>query len=212
MRWRQPRSDLVRMEWSIQDRENDMKAVLLEGQDITFDCAVVSTTHPPCNIVWKVDGRRTYDHEEQMVEIDGWERHLSGRFKLTNISKEMDGMGITCAYSKLRYADSIESILRVFSLNIEAPNENACVECKGNVKLVFKESIQKSPAESNVDKKIKEKIKALTKVNDITVDTSGYSVLAPANEIFKNPYISSMSPTITVGGKKVTNCECGLRN
>ena len=84
-------------------------------------------------------------------------------------------------------------------MNIEASKE-ACEQCEGDVRLVFKESIQKSPAESTVDERIRAKIKDLTKVNTITVDASGYSVQASASEIVKNPAISSMRPTISVDG------------
>jgi len=207
MKWGQ-NPDLVDEVDKIQGRENNKMAVVMQGEDIRLECRVTATSDPPENIVWKIDGRRTNDHEQQMKETDEDDVHLKGHLELKNITNDMDGKTVTCAYSKGRYADSIEIILRVFSLNIEA-SEEACKECRDdtNVKLVFKESIQKSPAESTVDKRIRAKIEVLTKENNITVNTSGYSVSAPASILMK-PDIIALTPTISVDGEQVPSCEC----
>jgi len=208
MKWG-PNPDLVDEVDKIQGRENNKMAVVMQGEDIRLECRVTATSDPPKNIVWKIDGRKTNDHEQQMVEKDEDDVHLKGHLELKNITKDMDGKTVTCAYSKGRYADSIEVILRVFSLNIEA-SEKACKECRDdtNVKLVFKESIQKSPAESTVDERIKAKIKDLTKADDIiTVNTYGYSVSAPAS-ILKDPAVTALTPTISVDGEQVQTCKC----
>jgi len=208
MKWG-PDPDLVDEVDKIQGRENNKMAVVMQGQDITFECRVTFTTDPPKNIVWKIDGRITNDHEEQKEETDEDDVHIKGHLKLSNITKDMDGKTVTCAYSKGRYGDSIEAILRVFSLNIEASKE-ACDECKDNVELVFKESLQKSPAESTVDKRIKAKISDLTKVkvNDIFVNQSGYSVSAPASKTLNNPDVTALTPTVSVEGRQVSQCKC----
>jgi len=207
MKWG-PHADLVDEVDKIQGRENNKMAVVMQGQDIRFECRVTFTTDPPKNIVWKIDGRITNDHEEQKEEKDEDDVHIKGHLKLSNITKDMDGKTVTCAYSKGRYGDSIEAILRVFSLNIEASKE-ACDECKDNVELVFKESLQKSPAESTVDKRIKAKISDLTKVEvkDIFANQSGYSVSAPASKILNNPDVTALTPTISVDGREV-KCQC----
>jgi len=211
MKWG-PHADLVDEVDKIQGRENNKMAVVMQGQDIRFECRVTFTTDPPKNIVWKIDGRITNDHEEQKEETDEDDVHIKGHLKLSNITKDMDGKTVTCAYSKGRYGDSIEAILRVFSLNIEASKE-ACDECKDNVELVFKESLQKSPAESTVDKRIKAKISDLTKVKviDIFVNQSGYSVSAPASKTLNNPAVTALTPTVSVDGRQVSQsqCQCG---
>jgi len=210
MKWG-PHADLVDEMGKIQVRENNKMAVVMQGQDITFECRVTFTTDPPKNIVWKIDGRIINDHEKQEVKTDEDDVHIKGHLKLSNITKDMDGKTVTCAYSKGRYGDSIEAILRVFSLNIEASKE-ACDECKDgvDVKLVFKESLQKSPAESTVDERIKAKISDLTnvKVKDIVVSQSGYSVSAPASKSLNDPHLTAMSPTVSVDGRQVSQCQC----
>merc|ERR1719244_365576 len=189
-------------------------AVVIQGQDLIFECRVTFTTDPPKNIVWKIDGRITNDHEEQKEETDEDDVHIKGHLKLSNITKDMDGKTVTCAYSKGRYGDSIEAILRVFSLNIEA-SKKACDECKdgADVNLVFKESLQKSPAESTVDKRIKAKISDLAKVEvkDIDPSSSGYSVSAPASKILNNPDVTAVTPTVSVDSRQVSQsqCQCG---
>jgi len=207
MKWGQ-NPDLVDEVDKIQGRENNKMAVVMQGEDIRLECRVTATSDPPENIVWKIDGRRTNYHEQQIKETDEDDVHLKGHLELKNITNDMDGKTVTCAYSKGRYADSIEIILRVFSLNIEAPEE-ACKECRDdtNVKLVFKESIQKSPAESTVDERIKAKIKDLTKASNITANTSGYSVSASAS-LLMNPAITALTPTISVDGNQVETCQC----
>jgi len=207
MKWG-PNPDLVDEVDKIQGRENNKMAVVMQGEDIMLECRVTATSNPPENIVWKIDGRRTKDHKDQKEETDEDDVHLKGHLELKNITNDMDGKTVTCAYSKGRYADSIEIILRVFSLNIEA-SEEACKECRDdtNVKLVFKESIQKSPAELTVDKRIKAKIEDLTKENYITADTSGYTVSASASILMK-PDIIALSPTISVNDNQVQKCQC----
>jgi len=207
MKWG-PNPDLVDEVDKIQGRENNKMAVVMQGEDIMLECRVTATSNPPENIVWKIDGRRTKDHKDQKEETDEDDVHLKGHLELKNITNDMDGKTVTCAYSKGRYADSIEIILRVFSLNIEA-SEEACKECRDdtNVKLVFKESIQKSPAESTVDERIKAKIKDLTKASNITANTSGYSVSASAS-LLMNPAITALTPTISVDGEQVQECQC----
>jgi len=207
MKWGQ-NPDLVDEVDKIQGRENNKMAVVMQGEDIRLECRVTATSDPPENIVWKIDGRRTNYHEQQIKETDEDDVHLKGHLELKNITNDMDGKTVTCAYSKGRYADSIEVILRVFSLYIEA-SEKACKECREdtNVKLVFKESIQKSPAESTVDKRIKAKIEDLTKKNGITGNTDGYPVSAPAS-ILMNPDIIALTPTISVDGEQVQTCQC----
>jgi len=208
MKWG-PDPDLVDEVDKIQGRENNKMAVVMQGQDITFECRVTFTTDPPKNIVWKIDGRIINDHEKQIEETDEDDVHIKGLLKLSNITKDMDGKTVTCAYSKGRYGDSIEAILRVFSLNIEASKE-ACDECKDNVDVVFKESLQKSPAETTVDERIRAKISDFTKVEvkDIVVSASGYSVSAPASKILNNPAVTAMTPTVSVDGIKVSQCQC----
>merc|ERR1719233_299151 len=184
----------------------------MPGEDIRLECRVTFTSDPPSKIVWKIDGA-TADGEEQIAESDGDVVFIKGHLKLNNITKNMDENRVTCEYSKGRYGNSIEAILRVFSLNIDA-SRGTCDECKGDVKLVFKENNLKSPAESTVDERLKAKIKEVTKVkdiDDISVDESGYSVSAPISETLNNPAVAALTPTLSVGGEQVTKCQCEER-
>merc|ERR1719431_538103 len=181
----------------------------MQGEDIVLECRVTFTSNPPSKIVWKIDGAIT-DGEEQIVESDGDVVFIKADLKLNKITKDMDENRVTCEYSKGRYGNSIEAILRVFSLNIEASRET-CDECKGNVKLVFKENNQKSPAESTVDKRLRAKIENVTKVSEITVDESGYFVSAPASETLNNPAVAALTPTVSVDGGTVDKCQCEQR-
>merc|ERR1719431_518336 len=184
----------------------------MQGEDIKLECRVTFTSNPPSKIVWKIDGAIT-DGEEQIVESDGDVVFIKAHLKLNKITKDMDENRVTCEYSKGRYGNSIEAILRVFSLNIEA-SRKTCDECKGNVKLLFKENNQKGPAESTVDERLRAKIKnvtqGLTEVK-ITVEESGYSVIAPVSKTLNNPAIAVLTPTVSVGGEQVTKCQCEQR-
>merc|ERR1712212_178226 len=179
----------------------------MPGENIKLECRVTFSSDPPSKIVWKIDGAIT-DGEEQIVESDGDVVFIKGHLKLNNITKNMDENRVTCEYSKGRYGNSIEAILRVFSLNIEA-SKGTCDECKGVVKLVFKENNLKSPAESTVDERLKAKIEDLTKVSKITADKSGYSVSAPISKTLTNPAVAALTPTVSVnGGQQEDKCQC----
>merc|ERR1719481_1339715 len=148
----------------------------MHGESIKFVCTVTSTSDPPSNIIWKVDGQATDPDKKQNQETSEGVVDIQGHLTL-DITEEMDDETVTCEYSKDRFGDHIEAKLRVFTLKIE-PSEDICNKCEGDVKLVFKESKQESPAETTVDKRIKEKIRELVNTN-ATVDSSGYSVLVP---------------------------------
>merc|ERR1719392_613728 len=170
----------------------------MHGESITFVCTVTSTSDPPSNIIWKVDGQAIDPDEKQKQEISEGVVDIQGHLTL-NITKEMDDETVTCEYSKDRFGDHIEAKLRVFTLKIET-SEDVCNKCEGDVKLVFKESKQESPAEATVDKKIKELVDA-----EVIVNNTGYSVLAPV-AIITTEKIQKLSPVIYVGGKQVSEC------
>ena len=190
-------ADLVDEVDRIQGRENNKRVVLMQGENIKLECIVAFTSEPASKIVWRVHGAVRDATEEQEEESKGEDVDIKGHFKMTNISSSMGGKTVTCEYSKGRYGDSIEAFLRVFTLKIEASKE-ACDDCKGDVKLVFKENGGGSPAEATVDERIRAKIKNLTKHDDITVDVdkNGYSVVVAARDILTSPDISSMMPVI----------------
>merc|ERR1719347_855804 len=141
----------------------------MHGDSITLECTVTSTSDPPNNIIWKIDGKAKDPDEKQKQEKSEGVVDIQGHLTL-KITKEMDDKTVTCEYSKDRFGDHIEAKLRVFTLKIET-SEDLCNKCEGDVKLVFKESKQESPAETTVDKRIKERIKELVDTN-ITVDSS----------------------------------------
>jgi len=172
--------DLVDETNKIQGRENNKRAVVMPGESITLECTVTSTTDPPNNIIWKIDGKAENPVEEQKQEKSEGVVDIQGHLTL-KITEEMDDKTVTCEYSKDRFGDHIEAKLRVFTLKIET-SEDICNKCEGDVKLVFKESKQESPAETTVDKRIKERIKELVNA-DATADSSGYSVLVPVAKI-----------------------------
>merc|ERR1712142_38801 len=179
----------------------------MPGESITLECTVTSTTDPPNNITWKVDGQAINPDKKQKQETSEGVVDIQGHLTL-KITEKMDDKTVTCEYSKDRFGDHIEAKLRVFTLKIET-SEDVCNKCEGNLKLVFKESVQESPAELTVDKRIKEKIKELVK-SDPTVDRFGYSVSAPVS-IIRTDKISKLSPVIYAGGKQVSDCKCGQR-
>merc|ERR1712142_1279540 len=176
----------------------------MPGESITLECTVTSTTDPPNNITWKVDGQAIDPDEKQKQETSEGVVDIQGHLTL-KITKKMDDETVTCEYSKDRFGDHIEAKLRVFTLKIET-SEEVCNKCEGDVKLVFKESKQESPAEATVDKRIKEKIKELVDT-EVTVNNSGYSVLAPYS-IITTDRISKLSPVIYAGGEQVSECRC----
>jgi len=194
--------DLVEETNKIQGRENNKRAVVMPGESITLECTVTSTSDPPNKITWKVDGQAIDPDEKQKQETSEGVVDIQGHLTL-NITKEMDDETVTCEYSKDRFGDHIEAKLRVFTLKIET-SEDVCNKCEGDVKLVFKESKQESPAEATVDKRIKEKIKELVDT-EVTVNNTGYSVLAPV-AIITTEKIQKLSPVIYVGGKQVSEC------
>merc|ERR1719392_299760 len=161
----------------------------MPGESITLECTVTSTSDPPNKITWKVDGQAIDPDEKQKQETSEGVVDIQGHLTL-NITKEMDDETVTCEYSKDRFGDHIEAKLRVFTLKINL-SENVCKKCEGDVKLVFKESKQESPAEATVDKRIKEKIKELVDAEVIVITTEK---------------IQKLSPVIYVGGKQVSEC------
>jgi len=203
-------ADLVDEVDKIQGRENNKRVVLMQGEDIMLECIVSFTSEPASKIVWRVHGEVRDATEEQEEETKGEDVDIKGHLKLSNINSTMGGKTVTCEYSKGRYGDSIEAFLRVFTLKIEASKE-ACDNCKGDVKLVFKESEGESPAEATVDERIRAKIKDMTGEDDITVDKAGYSVIVAARDILTNPRISSMIPVIYKDMVQVSpdQCKCG---
>jgi hypothetical protein len=203
-------ADLVDEVDRIQGRENNKRVVLMQGENIMLECIVAFTSDPASKIVWRVHGEVRDATEEQEEESKGEDVDIKGHLRLSNISSSLGGKTVTCEYSKGRYGDSIEAFLRVFTLKIEASKE-ACDNCKGNVKLVFKESEGETPAEETVDKRIRAKIKDTTGHDDITVDKAGYSVTVAARDILTSPDISSMMPVIYKDMAQVSpdQCQCG---
>jgi len=192
--------DLVDETNKIQGRENNKRAVVMPGESITLECTVTSTTDPPNNIIWKIDGKAENPVEEQKQEKSEGVVDIQGHLTL-KITEEMDDKTVTCEYSKDRFGDHIEAKLRVFTLKIET-SEDICNKCEGDVKLVFKESKQQSPAENTVDMRIKEKIKELVD-REPTANSSGYFVSAPISIIKKENHLS---PKIYAGDKQLFDC------
>jgi len=184
----------------IQGRENNKRAVVMHGESITLECTVTSTSDPPNNIIWKIDGKAIDPDEKQKQEKSEGVVDIQGHLTL-KITKEMDDKTVTCEYSKDRFGDHIEAKLRVFSLEIET-SEDVCNKCEGDENIVFKESKQESPAETTVDMRIKEKIKELVD-REVTANISGYFVSAPISIIKKENHLS---PKIFAGDKQLFDC------
>merc|ERR1719450_1142916 len=139
----------------------------MPGESITLECTVTSTTDPPSYIIWKIDGQAKDPDKNQKTETSEGVVDIQGHLTL-KITEDVDDKTVTCEYSKDRFGDHIEAKLKVFTLKIDT-FEDVCNKCEGDVKLVFKESKQESPAETTVDKRIKEKIRELVNA-EVTVN------------------------------------------
>jgi len=168
-------ADLVEEADIIQGREHIKLLVLLERDSLDLECLVAFTSNPVSEIRWTVDGKGINNTDDATVVIRNGEVFVEEHLRIDNVTAEMDGSTVACNYSKGQYGASVEAVFRVFKMEIELP-EDICDTCDGDVKLLFRGSNRTSPAELNVDKRIKDKIQAVTKAQEIQVDNSGYSI------------------------------------
>jgi len=171
-------ADLVEEADIIQGREHIKLLVLLERDSLDLECLVAFTSNPVSEIRWTVDGKGINNTDDATVVIRNGEVFVEEHLRIDNVTAEMDGSTVACNYSKGQYGASVEAVFRVFKMEIELP-EDICDTCDGDVKLLFRGSNRTSPAELNVDKRIKDKIRAVTKTQEIQVDNSGYSISLP---------------------------------
>ena len=200
-------ADLVEEADTIQGREHIKLVVLLEGDSIDLECQVAFTSNPVSEIRWTVDGKGVDNTNDATVVTRNGEVYVEEHLRIENISAEKDGSTVACNYSKGQYGASVEAVFRVFRMAVEL-SEDLCDTCEGDVKLVFKESTRASPAEANVDKRIKDKIGEVTKSQEIQVDNLGYSVSLPLNTVMSSRFLKE---DVKLARNGITQDQCRCR-
>jgi len=193
--------NLVEESDTIQGREHIKLMVLMVGESIDLECQVAFTSEPVSPIRWKINGKKK-EKDDDPIKFDySGEVFVEDHLRLVNITEDMDSSTVSCEYSKGQYGASVEAVLRVFKL--ETTEEYRCNDCK--VILTYKEIKRSSPAEESVEKRLKAKIEELfeNNVNDIKVDSSGYTLKLPLRTVLDKKLIKNEDALM----KKLEKCK-----
>jgi hypothetical protein len=180
--------NLVEDSDTIQGREHIKQMVLMVGESIDLECQVSFTSEPVSPNKWKIN-RKLKEKDENPIKVAfSGDVFVEDHLRLANITDDMDSTNVSCEYSKGQYRACVELVLRVFKLKIT--EEYKCNDCKVSLTL-NKEIKRSSPAKNSVNKRLTAKIEELSEndVNDIKVDSSGYSVELPLGTVLEKKLI-----------------------
>ena len=197
--------DLVKEAEYTQRRKHIKQLVVIEGEDINLKCWVAFIKEPVSKIVWKVD-RQVQENDEQPImqtSIDDDYVHLLSHYKISKVSRAMDGTTVSCAYFKDPWGGRVVAVLAVFKMDL-------CLSGSRNddIMINFKEANGSSPGEINIENRIKAKISNLTGEDQIRSENEEYSVTAPYGSLRENQRLIELHPQlITDGLDRIQPCQ-----
>jgi len=195
-------SDVVQLSNPADEFIKNRILVALEKETVNFTCKV--------NFASKLEQTQFKSSEGLEIKADEQSHQEQSSFfftdktgKIENVESSMDDATIQCKYDITDGPGrSVGMTLSVWSLKVSADDKN----CGSNVILKFKEAKTTSDGETNVENKVQEKIKKLTK-EDINVKDGEFVIDMNCNDFKKarddNTLLKRMSETVDVNGEPI---------